>query len=196
MNEFNNDRRRLLQLGISASMLASLPLVYASLEEDVSAQLLKFGSEAEMPVNATQTGELNKREFKVLSGLCEFVDKVWELKSLSSSYLSQLQADLTLKTDQIPSYFTEYRHALQLIDLMVQHTGSAEEAWTVLLFADFTVDNFEVTLLGRARRFVFSEMIAHQIPLSGAFKGFGLVNYRGYFGGPFTSPNSYRRESV
>ncbi len=67
------------------------------------------------------------------------------------------------------------------------------EAWPTLLFSEVAADNLGATKLGRARRFVFSEVIAHQIPISGAFKSFGLINYRGYFGGPYASPASYRR---
>ena len=92
-----------------------------------------------------------------------------------------------------PSYLTEYEHAIELVNLLVKRGESVEQAWSSLLFANFGDENFESTKLGRARNFVFSEIITHQIPISEGFKSFGLVNYRGYFGGPYTSPDSYRR---
>ena len=80
--------------------------------------------------------------------------------------------------------------------MVVGTTSSVEQAWASLLFSDFDVENFAATKLGRARRLVFSELITHQIPMSGAFKNFGLWNYSGYFGGSFTAPESYRKGAV
>ena len=80
-----------------------------------------------------------------------------------------------------------------LIERVRQQSGSDDEAWLTLLFSEADSAEFAATQLGRARHWVFSEIVAHQIPISGAFKNFGFVNYRGYFGGPFASPNSYRR---
>ena len=111
-------------------------------------------------------------------------------------YFNRLRADLDFKTNEEPSYLTEYKHAVELISMMVGTTSSVEQAWASLLFSDFDVENFAATKLGRARRLVFSELITHQIPVSGAFKSFGLWNYSGYFGGSFTAPESYRKGAV
>jgi hypothetical protein len=187
------NRRRVLELGISASALAALPLVGACSAESISKQLLQPISGAKGPIAETVSGSLSRDEFNSLATLCQFVDKTWELEANLPAYLRQLESDLGLKTTKLPSYLSEYRHALDLIDLVSDASDNIDQAWTTLLFAEFDVDNFANTKLGRARRLVFSEIIGHQIPISGGFKSFGWVNYRGYFGGPYTSPASYTR---
>ncbi len=190
------DRRRLLKLGISASVLASFPLAGSRATEAISTQLLQVISDTKSPINRTATGNLSHAEFEQLATLCQFVDQTWELGADLRLYLGQLESDLGLRTSRAPSYLGEYRHALDLIKLVSNASDSIDETWTTLLFAEFEVDNFASTKLGRARRHVFSQIIAHQIPISAGFKNFGLMNYRGYFGGPYASPASYRRGAV
>ncbi len=185
-SEFQIDRRKLIKLGFSASVLATLPVARIVLADDVTDALLRFVSDSESPVESTQTGSLSQDEFDTLFSLCEYVDKTWQFGANMAQYRQTLRADLGLKTSRHPSYLAEYKSALELVEL-------AEEAWPTLLFSEVAADNLGATKLGRARRFVFSEVIAHQIPISGAFKSFGLINYRGYFGGPYALPASYRR---
>lgn len=188
-NEFKIDRRKLIKLGFSAGVLATLPTARMVFADDVSDALLHFVSESELPVDSAKVGSLNQGEFDTLFSLCEHVDKVWEFGANLPQYRQQLRADLELKTSRQPSYLAEYKSALELIEL-------AEEDWPILLFSEANAENFNATRLGRARQFVFSEIIGHQIPISGAFKSFGLINYRGYFGGPYALPASYRRAAL
>ncbi|MFT7639579.1 MAG: hypothetical protein ACI9G1_001315 [Pirellulaceae bacterium] len=190
------NRRRLLELGISTSVLASLPMVGIRATESIAQQLLQPISDAIAPINKSMTGSLDHDEFRSLATLCHYVDATWELGADLSTYLGQLESDLGLKTSRAPSYLSEYRHAIELVVSASDASNSLEEAWTTLLFAEFDGENLASTKLGRARRLVFSEIIAHQIPISGSFKSFGLVNYRGHFGGPYTSRSSYRRGAI
>ena len=187
------DRRSLLKLGLSASVVASMPLGCVVLDSDETDALLEHIGDSELPLNPDRTGVITGAEFERLATLCRYVDRTWELGADLDIYLQQLQTDLEFKTKETPSYWTEYQHGVELIELVDEKSKSLEETWTTLLFTSFDVEAFEHTKLGRARRFVFAEIITHQIPISGAFKSFGLWNYAGYFGGAYTEPTSYRR---
>ena len=196
MTELKIDRRQLIRMGLSSSVLATLPLGCVMLGNDETDELLQFVSNSRSPVDAKRTGSLLQEDFEKLVGLCQYVNRAWELDADMRLYFNRLRADLDFKTSEEPSYLTEYKHAVELISRMVGATSSVEQAWASLLFSGFDVENFAATKLGRARRLVFSELITHQIPMSGAFKSFGLWNYSGYFGGSFTAPESYRKGAV
>ena len=196
MSKLLIDRRQLLKLGLSSGVLASLPLACVSLKEDDSAELLRFIGDSDLPVDPTRTGVLSQVEFDALSTLCRYVNQAWELDADMPLYFGRLRADLQFKTEEAPSYLTEYQSAVELFKLVEGSASSVEQAWASLLFSEFDLEDFASTRLGRARRLVFGELITHQIPVSGAFKSFGLWNYSGYFGGSFTAPESYRKGAV
>ena len=196
MNTLYIDRRCLLKLGLSSSVLASLPFACISLTRDVSAEFLQFISNSDLPVDEMRTGLLGQDEFDALTTLSRYVNQVWELGADMPLYFGRLRADLEFKTREAPSYLTEYENAVELFNLVLDSTSGLEQAWASLLFSGLDVENPESTKLGRARRFVFAELITHQIPVSGAFKSFGLWNYGGYFGGSYTAPESYRKGAV
>jgi len=139
---------------------------------------------------------LNSENFETLASLCEYVARTWQLPNELDTYFGLLKNDLEFKTREKPAYLTEYENAVQVVNRVRGEHESDDQSWSSLLFAEFPASDLASSRIGRARRFVFSEIIAHQIPTSGAFKSFGLVNYRGYFGGPYTSPGSYRRGTV
>ena len=176
-------------------MVASLPLACVSLDDDESADLLRFMSDSDAPFDDSRTGVLGEEDFDILAGLCRYVNDAWQLDADMPPYLERLQADLRFKTSERPSYLAEYENAIGLFRLVERRTSSVEGTWGTLLFAELDAADLASTRLGRARRFVFAELIAHQIPLSGAFKSFGLWNYSGYHGGPYTSADSYRRSA-
>ena len=184
--ELTLDRRKLLKLGFSAGFLATLPVNPMVFADDVTDALLRFVSDSESPVDSAEVGILSQQEFDSLFSLCEFIDESWKFGTNLAVYREQLRTDLELKTNLEPSYLAEYRSALELLEL-------ANADWPSLLFSETDTEEFSWTRLGRARQFVFSEIIRHQVPISGAFKSFGLVNYRGYFGGPYASSASFRR---
>ena len=201
MTELKIDRRQLLRMGLSSGVLAAIPLGCVVLRDDDTGALLQFVSDSRLPADETRTGSLSQADFDTLAGLCEYINRAWELTPDLSAYLERLQSDLEFKTKYEPSYLTEYQHAVELIDVLVANSEGVEQAWSSLLFAQFEAElaadleaeRFAHSKLGRARTFVFSEIITHQVSLSGGFKSFGLVNYRGYFGGSFAEVGSYRR---
>jgi len=190
------DRRALLKLGLSTGVLASLPLAGCAVADSTNDFLLEFISDSEVPINSERTGVLNSENFETLATLCEYVSRSWQLRIELDTYFGQLKHDLELKTREKPAYLTEYENAVQVVNRVRGELESDDQSWSSLLFAEFPASDLAATRIGRARHFVFSEIIAHQIPISGAFKSFGLVNYRGFFGGPYTSPGSYRRGTV
>lgn len=190
------DRRALLKLGLSTGVLASVPLAGCVVADSTNDYLLEFVSDSEVPVNSDRTGVLSSENFETLASLCAYVARSWQLPTELGTYFGLLKNDLELKTREKPAYLTEYEHAVQVVNRVRGEIESDDQSWSSLLFAEFPENNLDSIRIGRARRFVFSEIIAHQIPISGAFKSFGLVNYRGYFGGPYTSPGSYRRGVV
>ena len=190
------DRRALLKLGLSTGALASVPLAACIVADSTNEFLLEFVSDSELPVNSNRTGVLDSEYFETLSSLCEYVARSWKFPTELDSYFGQLKNDLELKTRKEPAYLTEYENAVQVVNRVRGELESDDQSWSSLLFAEFPASDLASSRIGRARHFVFSEIIAHQIPISGAFKSFGLVNYRGYFGGPYTFPGSYRRGAV
>ena len=190
------DRRTLLKLGMSTGVLASVPLAGCAVALSTRDFLLEFVSDSEMPVDSDRTGVLSGESFETLASLCGYVARAWQLPTELDAYFGQLEADLQLKCRERPAYLTEYENAVELVNTMRGELASDDQSWTSLLFAEFPAEDLASTRIGRARRFVFAETIAHQIPISGAFRSFGLVNYRGYFGGPYSSSDSYRRGAV
>ena len=183
-------------MGISSGVLAAMPFQTIVLADDLNDKLLESAGDSRLPIDEKRTGRLSQASFDTLFTMCTYVNQTWELAADLNAYLVRLKADLAFKTREEPSYLTEYEQAVELINLVVPASESAEQAWSTLLFSSFEADNFAHTRLGRARNFVFSEMITHQIPMSGGFKSFGLWNYRGYYGGLYTMPGSYRRGGV
>jgi len=190
------DRRQLLKLGLSSGALAALPLGCAMFHADAEAELLERVGDSPLPLEPTRKGRLRDGDFDTLTSLCRYVDENWQLQTDMALYLDRLKADLHFKTDAEPSYLTEYENAIRLVQLTTRGADDPDQAWATLLFAHFEAPRLEETKLGRARAFVFAELITHQIPISGAFKSFGLWNYRGYFGGSYANADSYRRGSV
>lgn len=153
-------------------------------------------SDAITPDKPEITGQLIDDDFLSIFKLCSYIDNVWELSSELASYETLLKRDLGMKTSRSPSYLTEYISASKLINLTIKQMQDEMKAFGFLLFADFSSqDKFKSSRLDRARSFVFSEIITHQIAISG-FKSFGLTNYKGYFGGHYTVPTSYRQLEI
>lgn len=187
------NRRKLIKMGLAASTLAMLPIGCIIMSDDNSKQLLRPISDSDFPINPHLTGELTDEEFNALASLAIYVNSEWQLVLDMDAYLNVLRSDLKLKTSIEPSYLTEYKNAVNLINGLIDKNEDSTELWSILLFLKFSEPDFESTQLGRARKFVFSEMIKHFVPISGAFKVFGLWNYNGFFGGPYLSDESYRK---
>jgi len=196
MIQLKIDRRQLIRMGVSSGLLAALPVSCVRLGEQDAVSILGFISDSALPVDPGCTGTLNEKAFDVLAGLCAYIDRGWGLSADLGSYVTRLRGDLDLKTGKEPSYLTEYEHAAGLARRVRKQSETSEQAWSTLLFSPIDSETPESTGLGRARRLVFAEIVTHQVALSGGFRSFGLLNYRGWAGGPFADPESYRREDL
>ncbi len=191
--ELTLDRRRLIKLGLSSGLLAALPTSCVRLGERDASALFEVVAGDELPREPERTGKLERADFDTLAGLCEFVDRGWSLEADLGAYRERLRGDLDLKTSQPPSYLSEYESAVELIGIVGRESATTDLVWATLLFSDIDSPTPDETRLGRARRLVFGEIVTHQVALSGGFRSFGLVNYAGWVGGPFTDEGSYRR---
>ena len=135
MTELKIDRRQLIRMGLSSSVLATLPLGCVMLGNDETDELLQFVSNSRSPVDAKRTGSLLQEDFEKLVGLCQYVNRAWELDADMGLYFNRLRVDLDFKTSEEPSYLTEYKHAVELISRMVGATSSVEQAWASLLLS-------------------------------------------------------------
>ena len=187
------DRRALLKLGLSTGVLASLPLAGCIIADATSDYLLELVSDSDLPIDPTRTGPLSDADFEQLSSLCHYVTRAWELSTDLDGYLARLRKDLAFKTREEPGYLTEYENAVEVVNRVRGELESDSQSWSSLLFAEFPATDLATTRIGRARRLVFAEMVIHQMAVSGAFKSFGLVNYAGYYGGPYMAAGSYRK---
>ena len=187
------DRRALLKLGLSTGVLASLSLAGCIITNSTSDYLLKIVSDSDLPIDPTRTGSLSNADFEQLSSLCQYVARAWQLSTDLDVYLARLRNDLAFKTREEPGYLTEYENAVEVVSRVRGELESDNQSWSSLLFADFPASDLAATRIGRARRLVFAEIVIHQMPISGAFKSFGLVNYAGYYGGPYMAAGSYRK---
>lgn len=139
-----------------------------------------------------QLGNLTYEQSQLLYGLFLHIGKTWEMSNVSEIQEWHFSDLIENKTTQSPSYLTEYIEAVNII-VKIQNQGvGLIEAYTRLLFPLDRPELFIKTRLGRAQKFVSSELIIWYVS-QGGFKRFGYKNYRGFMGGPFTtSPPPYR----
>lgn len=107
-------------------------------------------------------------------------------------YPHQISAILHAKSEQAPSYLAEYHSAGRITTDVRSRFGSDEKAFVYLLFAQRGESVGTDTRLGRARKFVFDELIRHVVA-NGGFRRFGLLNYEGFISTSFYDSRSYRR---
>lgn len=191
--DVNIDRRRLLQLGLTLPFLAKISTAFGDVDEELVKYCIEYASGSVFPLDPEATGLITDPNFETIFRLCKYVDSVWVLNVDLSSYMARLRSDLRQKTENSPSYLTEYISVADLITRSTQEMPDDLSVFSFLLFSDFSSHaDFASSRLGRARAFVFSELIRHQVAMAG-FRSFGLENYQGYFGGPYTAPGSYRK---
>lgn len=99
----------------------------------------------------------------------------------SASLRSTFRELIHVRTSTAPSYVGEYVSAVAVLDELRREHGP--DAFRHLFFSVVVPPNrAPETRLEHAKRFVVDELIRMQV-LSGGFKSFGAVNYKGYMGG-------------
>lgn len=195
MTENYISRRILLKAGLSVALLAAIPM--SGLSFALSNRELDgvVGASSHEPYKSNLTGQLSEMDTIQLKDFAIWVISAWEFSNMES-YPDSLTGILKIKTNEKPSYLEEYRNAALLIEEAKPRFNSKNEMFIHLLFNGRDQEDMIGTRLGRARQFVFDEIIRH-IVANGGFRRFGFVNYKGYIGGgSFYDSNSYRREII
>ncbi len=194
-NENMITRRTLLKAGLSAGFATLIPLeglCFFFSESD----LLPIGpcAQGNVPYKHSEVGVLSAEHSKLIADFSLWAIDAWEFEGMHM-YPSDLEDVLSLKTNTLPSYLSEYQSAARLIHDAKARLNSEKEAFLYLLFAGRENSNLLETRLGRAQKFVFDELMRH-IVANGGFRRFGFINYKGFPSFPFKDPNAYRRSLV
>ena len=184
------DRRTFILAAAAAAM--GLDATWAQ-APDLDAWLLAEVTGPPGPRDAARVGSLARRDHRLLLGFFRHIGKRWELAAASGVGDRHFASLTSHKTEQRPSYLAEYHEAAVIIAEVRARTGSLDEAYERLL-VPVDLPGFSLhTRLGRAQRFVSSELITW-IVCQGGFRRFGYANYRGFMGGLFTAvPPPYRQ---
>jgi hypothetical protein len=190
MDVFN--RRVLLAAGLAVPFVALLPS--SALSQTLSpseAAPVEPSSPPGIPESPALTGALLKDDVSVVRSFASWGIEAWGFAEMEG-YAQTLEGVLTLKTGAVPSYLTEYRRAVSLMRDARNRLGTDASAFIHLMFTERGGAATPLTAIGRARQFVFDEIVRH-IVASGGFKKFGLVNYDGFINVSFYDSRSYRR---
>lgn len=195
MIEIFISRRTLLLAGLTAGFVTLLPkrgisILLSNRDIEPTGQDAKDG----IPYMDSIVGSLADEDVSAITSFAGWSIDAWGFESMDG-YQDFLKSVLQLKASTSPSYLEEYRNAANLIRDVRSRSSTEPEAFVYLLFAERNGLASISTRLGRARKFVFDEIVQHLVA-NGGFKKFGLVNYGGRINLPFTNPNSYRRAGL
>jgi hypothetical protein len=174
------DRRLFLLFMANAALAPTLLLADAGTEEWLT-DLVPGGGEMRHPETV---GSLSKEEFTVLHDLFQRIGAHWEMPLDPAGMQVTLETLITNKTTLKPSYLTEYREALSILERLHQSGMSNTQALDRLLEPMEIAEAYAYTRIGHAQKFVSAEFIAFHMS-QGGFRKFGYKNYRGFYGGQF-----------
>lgn len=184
-------RRDLIAAGISTAFLALVPQrIFAQGTSTDDLEPAGPNATNDMPINEAIVGTLKDDEVSSLTAFSNWAIAAWDLPEMGN-YWRILGNDLGYKTSQRPSYLSEYRSAARIADSAKKRLGDDASAFVYLMFLDRQAASL-ATRLGRARHFVYDEIVRHLVS-KGGFRRFGLTNYEGNFGTPLMDPGAYRR---
>lgn len=127
------------------------------------------------PASPEVTGDLSEREAAAMWSIFEYVGRTWDTARFCRiTSPAGLRPVLHAKTSIEPSYLTEYRRAVAILDELVRQYGQ-DEGMRRFLFSNPDVCT---------RQLVIAELVMLQVT-QGGFRRFGYVNYAGFMGGPF-----------
>lgn len=189
MKNIRLDRRQVLLLSASAIVaLPILPTAVAIADELNDFLLTRVEGPDGLRLPAA-TGKLSADSFDDLYDVFSYVLMLWEMDKDADISKDDLREMLALKSMSEPSYFTEYMEAVRAIRYARLKSSSPASAYQVLILGEFAVPSIGSTRLGRLRQHVLNELVTYAV-VFGGFRKFGLANYRGFMGGPFTDPDN------
>jgi hypothetical protein len=192
--EFSPLRRALLCAGISASFLALLPdrVLAQTLSDDEMAPIGP-GALPDVPFQPSVLGSTSAEDAAAISDFAGVAIQAWAFTDMAD-YLKLLPGILDLKTQEAPSYLSEYQSAAKLVRAARDRFGSPAMAFPHLMFTERGGAAGIGTKLGRCRTYVFDEIVRHAVA-NGGFRKFGLINYDGFISVSFYDEKSYRRSA-
>jgi hypothetical protein len=130
----------------------------------------------------------------MIESLVEFLGSDLKLALNHDDFLQQAKRITSHKCNGTPSLFEEYSLASSVYEVTHCHV-QPEELWHLLFFG--THEEFEhsahVTKLHAIRHHVINDILIYAATIGGGFRAAGTMeNYRGYLGGTYTDPSSYR----
>lgn len=184
------DRRTLLTYALSGLLAHVAPVGASPTRIEAGSKWLQFFSDENGPASPQLRGALEGADALLLLRYARDVAAVCGWEESFANYAPRLSSDLNLKTTEAPSYLSEYRSAARVLAAAYEALPDAASTVTHVLFADYG-HSLENTVLGRARKYVFAEILTHLVSQIG-FRSFGSINYRGYIAGPVNAPGSFR----
>ena len=124
------------------------------------------------------TGALTEKEILILWNLFVAIHDEWGSDECRvQDMASRWREFVSVKTEEVPSYLTEYRFACSLIKDLLNALG--DQAYRHIFFE---IKSSEDSPAARLKHFVVDEFIRVYIS-SGGFKCFGGANYGGFVSG-------------
>lgn len=114
---------------------------------------------------------------------------------VEDTFPRRLRSICGLKCQEKPSVLKEFGIATQLFEEVLLDLKDAD-CWNFLLFAGHpSIDNpDDNSNIRRCRVYVYRELAKYAITIGGGFTSFGTMdNYRGFQGGLYSDPISYRQ---
>jgi hypothetical protein len=140
----------------------------------------------EAMLSPDQTGTLTEAEVAVLWALFEQIGQRWQNGSYCLIDSQEALAEiLALKTEEVPSYYAEYRLASQVLNGVAQQEGADQTLEAVL---GFPTDK-PSTAGGHVRTYTLTEFLRLQVT-QGGFRVLGYLNYPGFEGGTMEDPKN------
>ncbi|MCZ6664261.1 MAG: hypothetical protein O7B81_03040 [Gammaproteobacteria bacterium] len=155
-------------------------VVFAS--PDLDAWLAEIVSDQPLMRQPLRTGKLRRDDLNALEAISAQIVVSWDFEG-HSEYGDYLTDDLGLKTEEAPSYLTEYEEAAEVWRRTTAEMDNDLDAFWLLLTHGSVAD--ERGRAGRVKTFVLSELITYHV-VHGGFRRFGYKNYNGYISGQFS----------
>jgi hypothetical protein len=133
-----------------------------------------------------ETGTLAEVEVAALWALFEQIGQRWQNGSHCLIDRQEALAEiLALKTQQVPSYYAEYRLATEVLNAIAQQQGADQVLEAVLAFPT----DAPATVGGHVRTYTLSEFLRLQVT-QGGFRVLDYRNYPGFEGGTMEDPKN------
>lgn len=143
------------------------------------------------PTDPNRVGDPPRGTLQLISRVLEYMENELGLKFDKGFGPKVLQKFAKLKCGQSPSVLAEYEQAVQVL-LLADAMMFPDEIWHLLFYGEHE-DAGSESRLKRIKFHVLNEHFDFAATLGGGFQSTGAMeNYRGYQGGRYSDPESYR----